>query len=316
MLPSQVSRSLASRSFGRMLQVSQTRFVQMRFVPGRRAFSWKSMQPLFAKVGGFFAGIGWAAKGAVRAESVQAASRIAGVPIETAPKRAHIYFLLDRSGSMSSIADDVIGGFNAFVEEQQIANSDSTGLDMTMVQFDSQNPEEVLFADRDIGNVPPLCKQTFKPRAMTPLFDAIGGIISRAEAAEKAENAEKQIVIVTFSDGMENASREHSKEAIFSRIDYKQKEGWTFVFLGANQDSYAEGGKLGHAKANIQNFKFDGQGTQMAWQALSGATQTMRVKLCRKDRGVYSNEDFFDGVKVAESDYTSRTPDKDSHSRS
>jgi len=264
------------------------------------------------KMGPFFASLGFTtgAKAALKAEAIASSGRITERPITDAIKRAHIYFLLDRSGSMQSIADDVIGGFNAFVKEQQRESSDSAGLDMTMVQFDSKNPQEVLYSARDIGDVPLLCTDTFRPRAATPLFDAIGSIISMAEEAEVPQSDKKQIVIVTFSDGMENSSREHSKESVFSRIETKQKEGWTFVFLGANQDSYAEGGRLGYAKANIQNFAFDSKGTQTAWGAVSGATQVMRRTCGKKDGGVYSNEDFFDGVKSAEADYESRKSEK------
>merc|ERR1719408_1224233 len=137
-----------------------------------------------------------------------------------------------------------------------------------MVQFDSQNPQEVLFSGRDISEVPLLNAETFQPRAQTPLFDAIGGVLNMAEEAQRKHETDTQIVVVTFTDGQENASKEHSKKCILSRIDAKQKEGWTFVFLGANQDSYAEGGQLGHKKANIQNFAYDGRGAQKAWEAM------------------------------------------------
>lgn len=220
-------------------------------------------------------------------------------------RRAHIFFLLDRSGSMHSIADDVIGGFNAFVKEQQDGSADTAGLDMTLVQFDTQDPREVLFAGRDISDVPLLCTSTFCPRGMTPLFDAIGNIIAMAEEAEASN---QQMIIVTFSDGEENASREYSKSSVFERIRDKEKKGWTFVFLGANQDSYAQGGRLGFGKANIQNFAFDGKGTQTAWQAVRTATTSMRLKLQRKDDAglMLQRKDFFEGTKVAEDDFKSR----------
>merc|ERR1712139_297365 len=94
--------------------------------------------------------------------------------------------------------------------------------------------------------------------------------ISLAEEP-KADTEEKKVVLVVFSDGMENSSREHSRTSVFSRIEAKKKEGWTFVFMGANQDSYATGGGLAVGHANIQNFKFDGRGAQAAWGAVSGA---------------------------------------------
>lgn len=257
------------------------------------------MKALLYKLSPVMLGCSHLAKNAVKAEVVPESRKIA-----SSTKRAHIYFLLDRSGSMASIADDVIGGFNSFVKEQQLESKDSAGLNMTMVQFDSQAPLEVRFSANDIAEVPLLCGKTFQPRGTTPLFDAIGGIISMAEERVTRGRLDEEIVIVTFSDGHENASVEHSRKSVFSRIEAKQKEGWTFVFLGANQDSYAQGGQLGYSKANIQNFAFDSKGTQEAWKAVSGATQNMRSKI--RCGGAYSNEDFFDGEKRAEDDYKSR----------
>merc|ERR1712139_409831 len=187
-----------------------------------------------------------------------------------------------------------------------LEGSDTAGLDMTMVQFDSHQPQEVVFSGLDIANVPLLSKETFQPRGMTPLFDALGGVITMAEEAEKSQKGETSIVVVTFSDGHENASKEHSQKSVFSMIEAKEKEGWTFVFLGANQDSYAEAGKIGHKRGNVQNFKFDSKGAQEAWRAASGATQMMRRKLQSKEHGEYDNEEFFDGVKSAEQDFEAR----------
>merc|ERR1711893_194 len=98
--------------------------------------------------------------------------------------------------------------------------------------------------DRDINDVAPLTADRFKPRGMTPLFDAVGDTILMAE---KAQTEAELIVVVTFSDGEENASRRHSRKSIFDRIAAKRELGWTFVFLGANQDSYEEGGSLGYS---------------------------------------------------------------------
>jgi Mg-chelatase subunit ChlD len=266
------------------------------------------MRSIFLKMGPLLAGIAGGGKATLQAQTVKAVSTSSQASAATiirsdGPKRAHVYFLLDRSGSMAGIADDVIGGFNTFVKEQQSEDSDSAGLSMTLIQFDTADPKEVVFSACDISDVPALTDKTFRPRAATPLFDAMGGIISMAEAAEKTGKQEEQVVIVTFSDGMENASVEHSKSSIFAKIESKQKDGWTFVFLGANQDSYASGGGIGMKGANIQNFAYDGKGAQEAWSAISGATQSMRRKVQARK---YDNDDFFDGVKTAEADLQTR----------
>merc|ERR1719408_255473 len=105
-------------------------------MPAMRGFSLTSMQSLLKRVQAMFPIWRSANKTSVKCESLQSASHFGD-----STKRAHIYFLLDRSGSMQCIADDVIGGFNSFVREQQLESTDSAGLDMTLVQFDSKDPQ-------------------------------------------------------------------------------------------------------------------------------------------------------------------------------
>jgi hypothetical protein len=225
---------------------------------------------------------------------------------------AHIYFLLDRSGSMRSIASDVVGGFNSFLQEQR-SMVDGARLRMTLVQFDSQEPNEVLFKRREISDVPDLTSKTFIPRSQTPLFDALGHVLAMAEGCKSSarpgtREAEEKIVIVTFTDGEENASREFSRESIFDRIDKLRHAGWAFVFLGANQDSYASGSEMGFGAANTQNFAFDRQGVAAAFESISGSMLGMRDKLYNVDKLMkYDSNDFFEGRKAAEADYRARS---------
>ncbi|MFM7899643.1 MAG: VWA domain-containing protein, partial [Actinomycetota bacterium] len=98
-------------------------------------------------------------------------------------KKTHIVILIDRSGSMQSIAGDVIGGYNQFLRAQQADGSDAR---VTFVQFDSQDPQEVIVAGAPISEVVPLSEATFVPRGGTPLLDATGRLIARI-AANQAE---------------------------------------------------------------------------------------------------------------------------------
>jgi hypothetical protein len=129
----------------------------------------------------------------------------------------NIYFLLDRSGSMHSIASDVIGGFNGFLAAQQSDGADAV---MTLVQFDSQDPHEVLTDATPISAVRPLSGRTFQPRSGTPLYDAMDHVIAdatiRAEQLQTGKAAPEEILIVTFTDGQENQSVEYTREKIFS----------------------------------------------------------------------------------------------------
>jgi Mg-chelatase subunit ChlD len=211
---------------------------------------------------------------------------------------AHIFFLLDRSGSMESIAADVIGGFNAFVAEQLADGPDAL---MTLVQFDSGDAQEVLVQARPLAEVQKLSATTFQPRGGTPLFDAMGHAIAtatiRAETVAGTKPAE-QVIFVTFTDGEENSSTEYTREKIFNLVRDREAKGWTFVFLGANQDAYAEGGAVGGHAANIANFTADALGTSQAFDGLSGALKRERGKMRRSE--VRNQQDFFEGEKPSE----------------
>jgi hypothetical protein len=200
---------------------------------------------------------------------------------------------------MDAIRDDVVGGFNSFVAQQREEVGECL---MTLVQFDSQDPYEVLFDARSVLDVPPLTAATFQPRGSTPLYDAMGRAIAnatiRAEQRVAADDPDEDIVFVTFTDGLENASREYDREKVFAAVKKREERGWTFVFLGANQDSYAAGGALGYDPRSVQNFKADALGTRTAWESVGRATSSRRRKLAASmpvDKG-----DFFEGTKEAE----------------
>lgn len=221
---------------------------------------------------------------------------------EDAP--VHIYFILDRSGSMSSIRSDVVGGFNTFLADQR----EGHGCVMTLVQFDTQDPYEVLSDACSVDEVAPMSERTFVPRAATPLYDAMGQAITnatiRAERRQAEGEPEEDVLFVTFTDGLENSSREYDREKIFQLIKKREERGWTFVYLGANQDAYAEGGKAGYARGSTQNWTADDAGAAAAFQSLSRATRSYRDK---GRSGRYAGrEDFFEGKNEAEDDLKGR----------
>lgn len=162
-------------------------------------------------------------------------------------------FLLDCSGSMESCWDDTIGGYNALVKEQT-----EFGGTMTLVQFD--HDYIMTYKQVPIGDVVPLNRTTYKPRGSTALLDAIGRTI------KDWKNPTAPTVII-LTDGQENASREYTKAHIKDLIEAKTKEGWTFMYLGANQDAFAEAGSMGIAPACTMNY--DASRTPDAFRALS-----------------------------------------------
>jgi len=151
-----------------------------------------------------------------------------------------LIFLLDRSGSMESCWDDTIGGFNSFVTDQM-----NLGGKLTLVQFDHEY--YVAYENIELKNVKPLTRETFKPRGSTALLDAIGKAI-------KANTDSQNVTLIVLTDGHENASREYTKSHIKDLIEQKTKDGWTVMYLGANQDAFSEARSMGIGAANTMNY--------------------------------------------------------------
>jgi Mg-chelatase subunit ChlD len=224
----------------------------------------------------------------------------------TTDSNLHIYFLLDRSGSMESMATDVIGGFNTFVKSQQADGADAL---LTLVQFDSHDPHEVLADAVPIAEVIPLDATRFLPRGGTPLYDAMGMLIAdatiRVEKVAQGNLKAEEILFVTLTDGHENQSCEYTRQKIFDLIKKRESKGWTFAFLGANQDSYAEGGQIGYSPNNIQNFAPDAAGSAAAFGSLSSSVSRRRGAM--RSGAHYDTRDLFEGDKEAEEDLRGRS---------
>lgn len=187
-----------------------------------------------------------------------------------------IALILDRTGSMQSIKDDVIGGFNQFVKEQQEEKGEAT---MLMAQFDSQDPYEVIYDMKDIQDVEELTDKTYVPRGSTPLLDAIGrGINDVAEKIGKMAKRSQpaKVILAVMTDGAENASREFNLKTIKKMVEEKQKDGWQFAFLGANLDSFGEAGSMGMAQGTAMNYDHSALGTKQAYTSMSQAISSYR----------------------------------------
>ena len=215
--------------------------------------------------------------------------------------RPHFYVLLDRSGSMESMRSDVIGGFNNLLAEQQADGPDAR---ITVVQFDSQDPQEVLIDAERITRARPLDHTTFVPRGGTPLLDATGQIITRAAVREQQRavlgKRPEAITIVTITDGHENQSREFSRRDVLRLVKEKEAAGWSFAYLGAGMDAYGEAGGIGYDSRSVQAWAPDGAGAQVAFSSLSGAMRLRRDKLRKGE--AYDVADFYEGQKQAEAD--------------
>ena len=198
---------------------------------------------------------------------------------DTSVLPVHLYMLLDRSGSMSGWEQDVIGGFNTFIKEQQKEKDDCS---VTLVQFDGQAPYEVIIDAQDLSTVTELAPNVYRPRGNTPLLDALGRMIKNAEKSE-AQQAEDVLVWV-FTDGLENASREFTYEQIKALVAEKEKAGWTFMFMGAGIDSYRAGRSLGFSDDNVSNFHKSAEGIDAAYMQFDRSLSSYRGKPSRSER--------------------------------
>lgn len=151
-----------------------------------------------------------------------------------------IVIVLDRSGSMQAVKTDTEGGLRAFLAEQADVPGETR---VTLRQFDSQH--DTVFENVPLADVPDF---QLKPRGMTALLDAIGTTISTVaeQVAAMAEDVRpSEVIVVILTDGHENASTEWKLPQVKSLISARQDGGWTFVFLGADQDAISVGGSMG-----------------------------------------------------------------------
>lgn len=162
----------------------------------------------------------------------------------------HIYFLLDRSGSMASIRLETAAGFDAFIAEQRKAPGACT---VTLAQFDNEYDE--VYADLDLAAVPAL---DLSPRGSTALLDALGRLITTAGerlAAMPEERRPGSVIVGVMTDGYENASQEWSHPQIKALIEQQTRDyGWEFLYLGADQDAIEEGSKMGFAASKSVTY--------------------------------------------------------------
>jgi hypothetical protein len=150
-------------------------------------------------------------------------------------KDMHIIFVLDESGSMSSIWDSTIDAVNEYFNAQKLEEGETW---VTLTKFDTEF--RPLYNYTPLDEVAPLNRETFRPRGLTALHDAIGKTLN-----EYRSKKDVRTVFVIMTDGRENASNEYTLASVKPLIDSKKKDGWDFVFLGANIDSYAVGGAYG-----------------------------------------------------------------------
>ena len=202
-----------------------------------------------------------------------------------------VNFVLDETGSMDICRDATITGYNEYVASLK---KNKAKVLFTLTKFDSTHITIVHDAV-PIKEVSDLTHATYEPGAMTPLYDAIAHTIKSIEVSIKKKKVKPSVLCVIMTDGEENASKEYTRDAVFALIKDKEKEGWTFAYLGANQDAYAVSQSIGIAKGSTMNYAGTPGGTQSAMKTLRTATQLY------SDAGAQAaSESFFSDVQDEE----------------
>lgn len=186
-----------------------------------------------------------------------------------------IVFILDRSGSMSGLEADTIGGFNAMIEKQKKADGKAL---ISTVLFD--HVSTVLHDRVPLERVEPMTDRDYTVRGSTALLDAIGGAIHHIANVHKyarEEDRPMHTLFVITTDGMENASRNYDIETVRRMIRRQKKQGWEFLFLGANIDAVKTADSFGIDADRAVNYHADQAGTQLNYEVLSDAICSVRA---------------------------------------
>lgn len=187
-----------------------------------------------------------------------------------------VIFILDRSGSMSGLEADTIGGFNSMISKQRKEEGEAY---ISTVLFDDQI--EVLYDRVPASKVEPMNDKQYYVRGCTALLDALGGAIHHIgnvhKYAREEDRPEKTLFIIT-TDGMENSSHLYSYDKVKKMVErQKKKYGWEFLFLGANIDAIEVAGRFGIAANRAINYESDRKGTQLNYEVLSRTVSEFRA---------------------------------------
>lgn len=186
-----------------------------------------------------------------------------------------LVFIIDKSGSMSGLESDTIGGFNSLIKKQKKEEGDA----LVSVVFFNDNQDVVL--DRvDINKVKELTEEEYVCMSCTALLDAVGDSIKHIRNIHKyarKEDIPEKTVFVIMTDGLENASEKYRYHDVKSLIERaKEESNWEFLFLGANIDAIGEAKNLGIEEDYAVEFCCDEKGIELNYEAASDAVKMMR----------------------------------------
>lgn len=224
-----------------------------------------------------------------------------------------IICVIDKSGSMASLKNDTIGGFNAFLEEQKKLGDDAT---MTVVLFDTAM--RTVFDGTPIKDVQPFDDKTYMPGGGTALCDAVGTTIDKVcerIAHTDQDKAPDKVICMIITDGEENSSKEYIGEGRIQEMisNQKDKYGWEFMFLAANQDAMLSAQKMNIDASRSYNYAANVKGTNTAYAAMSVGARSLRKTGLYNDAEVmtaFAGTDDAEQMKLNVANLTARVQTK------
>ena len=187
-----------------------------------------------------------------------------------------IVFILDRSGSMSGLERDTIGGYNSMLAKQRREKGEAL---ISTVLFDGVS--EVLHDRVPIDRISDITERDYYVRGCTALLDAVGGAIHHIGNVHKYardEDRPKRTLFIITTDGMENTSRRYSYERVRDMIEHQKRHyGWEFIFLGANIDAAEVGARMGIDSDHSVEYTNDSIGQRVNYEAMSEAISHVRA---------------------------------------
>lgn len=193
-----------------------------------------------------------------------------------------LVFVLDRSGSMSGLERDTIGGFNAMIEKQKKQDGECI---VSTVLFDDES--KVIHDRVSLDEIRPMTEDDYFVGGCTALIDAIGGAIHHIGNVHKyarQEDVPENTIFIITTDGQENASHRYSSDRVKMMIErQKEKYGWEFLFIGANIDAVETAKRYGIDRNRAVNYNADAQGTSVLYETVSKAVCNVRASKCMAD---------------------------------
>lgn len=193
-----------------------------------------------------------------------------------------LVFILDRSGSMSGLESDTIGGFNSMIEKQKKQDGECI---VSTVLFDDES--KVIHDRVSLDEIRPMTEDDYFVGGCTALIDAIGGAIHHIGNVHKyarPEDVPENTIFIITTDGQENASHRYSSDKVKQMIErQKEKYGWEFLFIGANIDAVETAKRYGIDRNRAVNYNADAEGTSVLYETVSKAVCNVRASKCMAD---------------------------------